>query len=333
MLQAMKPLVHFFSLLFLTRFPFLNLTLANDQKRSLYGDEERQPSDSTGTKSGQTLVEKNDFQAQVENDDFQALVEHGDFHAAATLRFKSINSQPAFVELDYNSGDTQWQRNQKKGKRRNKPKSNRVWRTKNGLSNKQKQKWKGQRKRTLQGNRGKYKRKNGKNKGKIKNRNLGRRKLNWGGGKSRNLKREMRTIGKGRKSPKNRKQMPNRKGGKGEIGKVNLALLRQIHNKEQMMRYSILNSHCHNVVQFRKALSKFKLERKMGMKRKSRIIGGEEAKAGFSPILFFISQVLFHFLILFLPGASHFIGFFYWPGDFPWQVAIFQDNDWDELVL
>ena len=235
----------------------------------MYGDEERQPSDSTGTKSGQTLVE------------------HGDFHAAATLRFKSINSQPAFVELDYNSGDTQWQRNQKKGKRRNKTKSNRVWRTKNGLSNKQKQKWKGQRKRTLQGNRGKYKRKNGKNKGKIKNRNLGRRKLNWGGGKSRNLKREMRTIGKGRKSPKNRKQMANRKGGKGEIGKVNLALLRQIHNKEQMMRYSILNSHCHNVVQFRKALSKFKLERKMGMKRKSRIIGGEEAKAGFFPHTFF----------------------------------------------
>ena len=145
MLQAMKPLVHFFSLLFLTRFPFLNLTLANDQKRSLYGDEERQPSDSTGTKSGQTLVE------------------HGDFHAAATLRFKSINSQPAFVELDYNSGDTQWQRNQKNGKRRNKTKSNRVWRTKSGLSNKQNQKWKGQGKRTLQGNTEKKWEKQGKN--------------------------------------------------------------------------------------------------------------------------------------------------------------------------
>ena len=103
------------------------------------------------------------------------------------------------------------------------------------LSREQNKKQKGKRTR-------KFWRKNGKTKRKqIENTNLVRQRWNLGGGKNRNWKRKMKTTRNGRKKPGNRKKILNEKGGKGAIGRINLAFMRQIPEREHMMRSSILN--------------------------------------------------------------------------------------------
>ena len=155
------------------------------------------------------------------------------------IGFESINSQqPLFIGLDYKSEDRRWQRNNEKKKGRNNKNSGmikRFGRNKNYLSREQNKKQKGKRTR-------KFWRKNGKTKRKqIENTNLVRQRWNLGGGKNRNWKRKMKTTGNGRKKPGNRKKILNEKGGKGAIGRINLAFMRQIPEREHMMRSSILN--------------------------------------------------------------------------------------------
>ena len=88
----------------------------------------------------------------------------------------------------------------------------------------------------------------GKGKTSMKNLHLQRKKKKWGRGKNRNLKTNVQTTGKGWKNQQKRKRILSRKGGKGVIRKVNLALLRQLQEKEKTMRSSFLNRYLHHAV-------------------------------------------------------------------------------------
>ena len=235
MQQGMISLVYCFSLNIPAPFP-IKFILGNDQNGSLDKDGHWQTSKSKGMKSGGSPVE-----------------DKNNYSQAAMIGFESFNSQPAFMGLDYNSEDQQLQRTNKKKEQRDKRKKkrqiNRIGQKKNYPSIEQNQKRKGRGKKTLQGSTEKNRRGKSKTSSKqMKNTNLNRKKNNlgrgkkkWTQGKSRNWKRGMKTTGKGWRKSQKRNTILNRKGGKGAFGKVNLALLRQIQEKEKTMRCSTLN--------------------------------------------------------------------------------------------
>ena len=148
--------------------------------------------------------------------------------------------------FDYNFEDRPWQRDENEKKPETKKKMIRQFGRKNAIRKKRVGRKKdAQHQRGLKqkewgkGNsRGGKTKRNRKGKGKtsMKHLHLQRRKERWGRGKNRNRKTDIQTTGKGWKSKQKRKGILNRKGGKEAFRKVNLAVLRQLQEKEKTMR-------------------------------------------------------------------------------------------------
>ena len=160
--------------------------------------------------------------------------EKSDNSQATKIGFESIDSQPPFVGLDYNSEDRQRDENEQKLAKKRKTK--REWRRKNARSkNKVGQKNNAQHQRGMKPKGGGKRNRNRRGE-KTKNTNLNRKNGNWRGEKKRKWKGRTKSNSKGNRNTRNGKgnKTPNWKS----------TSIKLIQNQNELIRCFEFKSSC-----------------------------------------------------------------------------------------